>query len=194
MTNPFSTKYWASGAIPFQFAEQEATLDTLLKQAYQRSFWQIVGPHGSGKSTLLLSLLKQYKKNGSDVCYLLFNYQQSRIPNNLTLSKDQILLIDGFEQLPLRNRLKLLLRSKRLILTVHYPVWFVPILYRTQPQFSVFVQLVRQLVPDPPEESTLRAVFDRSNRNFRTAFFELYDCWEREQWEKQQEERRKELY
>jgi hypothetical protein len=68
---------------------------------------------------------------------------------------------------------------KRVILTVHYPIWFVPILYRTKPQFSIFVNLVRQMLPDLPEESALRAVYDRSAGNFRSAFFELYDQWEK---------------
>ena len=180
MTNPFSTKFWSSGTIPFQFLEQGETVDALLEQAGQRPVCQIVGPHGSGKSTLLLSLLKQIEKKGENVQFLSFNEEQRRIPNNLTFSQNQILLVDGFEQLPSWNRLKLLFRSKRLILTVHRPVWFVPILYRTEPQFSIFVQLVRLLVSDILEESALRAIYDRSGGNFRSAFFELYDQWEKQ--------------
>jgi hypothetical protein len=42
----------------------------------------------------------------------------------------------------------------------------------------VFVQLVRQLTPSPPEETALRLIFDRNSGNFRNAFFELYDQWE----------------
>jgi hypothetical protein len=66
-----------------------------------------------------------------------------------------------------------------LILTVHRPLWFVPVVYRTQPQFTVFVQIVRQLLPDSPHESVLQAVYEHSGGNFRNAFFELYDQWEK---------------
>jgi len=65
-------------------------------------------------------------------------------------------------------------------LTTHRPVWFIPILYRTTPQFSVFVQIVRQMVSESPEEPVLRAVYERSGGNFRTAFFGLYDQWEKQ--------------
>ena len=193
MSNPFSTKFWSAGVIPFQFSEQEKKLEALLEIAQQHPICQIVGPHGSGKSTLLQSLIKQYEKNGENVRYLLFNEEQRHLPDDLTFPENQLLIVDGFEQLSFRERLKLLLRSKRLILTVHHPVWFVPILYRTQPEFSIFVQLVRQLAPDPPEESTLRAMYDRSGGNFRTAFFELYD--DREEYYREEhkgEEYRKE--
>ena len=153
-------------------------MDTLLAQARQYRCCQIVGPHGSGKSTLLLCLLKQYEKQGENARYLCFNDQQCRLPDDLTFPDNQILLVDGFEQLPLLDRLKLRFLARRLILTVHKPVWFVPILYRTEPQFSVFVQLVRQMAAELPEESTLRTVYNSANGNFRNAFFELYDQWE----------------
>ena len=178
MTNPFSTKFWASGVIPFQFSGCGETIAALLTRAQRYRVCQIVGPHGSGKSTLMLCLQKQFEQRGENVRYLCFNEQQRRIPDNFTFSRNEIVLADGFEQLPFRDRIKLLLWAKRLILTAHRPVWFVPVLYRTQPQFSIFVQLVRQIAAEPPEESSLRKVFDRSGGNFRTAFFELYDQWE----------------
>ena len=178
MTNPFSTKFWASGTIPYHFSEHGETIDALLAQARQYRYCQIVGPHGSGKSTLLLCLLKQYEKQGENARYLCFNDQQRRLPSDITFPDNQILLVDGFEQLPLLDRLKLRFRARRLILTVHDPVWFVPILYRTEPHFSVFVQLVRRMAAELPEEPTLRTVYDRANGNFRNAFFELYDQWE----------------
>ena len=178
MHNPFSTKFWASGVIPFQFSERSETLDSLLETAQQHRICQIVGPHGSGKSTLLQNLLKQYEESGKNVRYLFFNDQHRRVPGDITFQKNQTLFVDGFEQLRMRDWLWLFLRSKRLILTVHRPLWCIPVLYRTIPQFSVFVQIVRQIAPATPEESALRAVYERSGGNFRSAFFELYDRWE----------------
>jgi len=178
MVNPFSTKFWASGAIPFQFSEHNKSIDTLLEKMYQYPICQIVGPHGSGKSTLLLELQKQYEKNGEKTRSLVFNNQHRRIPNDVAFREKQVFFVDGFEQLPPFSRLWLLCRVKRLILTVHRPVLFVPVLYRTKPQFSVFMQIVRQMVQNCPEESVLRTVYERSGGNFRHAFFELYDQWE----------------
>jgi GTPase SAR1 family protein len=178
MENPFSTKFWSPGAIPFQFSESGETVEMLRETAERCPICQIVGPHGSGKSTLLLNLLKWYETNGEPVRLLLFNDKQRSLPYDLMFPVKQILFADGFEQLSWKNRLQLLLRAKRLILTAHRPVWCVPVLYRTKPQFSVFVQIVRQMMPAPPEESVLRKVYERSGGHFRNAFFELYDQWE----------------
>ena len=153
-------------------------MDTLLEKSRRYSICQIVGPHGSGKSTLLLQLLKRYKESGENVRYLLFNDQHRKFFDNFTFSKDQILFADGFEQLPMLRQLWLLVRSKRLILTSHHAVRFVPVLYRTQSQFSIFVQIVRQIASDVSDELALRTVYERSSGNFRNAFFELYDQWE----------------
>ena len=178
MVNPFSTRFWVAGVLPFQFPEHAETVGTLLEKSRQHTICQIVGPHGSGKSTLLLELLKRYEESGANVRSLFFNDQHRKLPSDLTFQKDQILFADGFEQLPLFHRLWLLFRSTRLILTTHRPVRLIPILYRTQPQFAVFVQIVRQLVSKAPDESALQAVYDCSGGNFRNAFFELYDQWE----------------
>ena len=178
MINPFSTKFWASGAIPFQFAEPEENIGVLLERTQQNPICQIIGPHGSGKSTLLLQLRKRYEESGEKIRYLFFNDQHRRLPGDIAFQEDLTFFADGFEQLRFRDQCRLLWRSERLILTLHRPVWFVPVLYRTRPQFSTFIQIVRQMVPNPPEESILRAVYEHSGGNFRSAFFELYDRWE----------------
>jgi len=179
MVNPFSTKFWSPGVLPFQFSEPGETMDAVFEQSRRYPICQIVGPHGSGKSTLLLGLLKRYEENGDHVWHLLFNDQQRRIPDDLTFPKNQILFVDGMEQLSWWNQFRLRFRSKHLIVTAHHPIWFMPVLYRTNPQWTVFVQIVRQLLPDLPQESVLRTVYERSGGNFRNAFFELYDQWEK---------------
>ena len=178
MINPFSTKFWTPGALPFQFLEPGETLNTLLEKSHRHPVCQIVGPHGSGKSTLLSELLKKYKTSGKNVCSLFFNGQHRRIPGDITFNEDQFFFVDGIEWLPFWEQFRLFSRIERAILVIHRPIWFVPILYRTHPQFSIFFQIVRQLAPDSPEESILRAVYERSGGNFRSAFFELYDQWE----------------
>jgi len=178
MVNPFSTKFWQAGVIPFHFSEPGDTIDALLEKAQQHPACQIVGPHGSGKSTLLLELRKRYEQNGKNIRHLFFNDQQKCIADDIAFQEDLTFFVDGFEQLPLFKQLWLRFRARRLILTAHHPIWFMPILYRTKPQFSVFVQIVRQMVQDSPETAVLREVYERSGDNFRNAFFELYDRWE----------------
>jgi energy-coupling factor transporter ATP-binding protein EcfA2 len=180
LTNPYSTKFWTPGAIAYRFSQSGESIDSLLEKTRRYSICQIAGPHGSGKSTLLLTLLKRYEESGEKVRYLVFNEQQRRIPSDMTFPKDHIFFIDGAEQLSFWNRQRLLWRLKRAILTVHKPLWFIPILYRTQPQFSVFVDIVRQIASPMPDESELRAVYEHSGGNFRSAFFELYDMWEQQ--------------
>jgi len=178
MINPFSTKFWVSGVIPFQFSEPGESIDALLEKAQQNPTCQIVGPHGSGKTTLLFSLLKRYEERGEKVRCLLFNSQHRQIPEDVTFRENMTFFVDGFEQLRFRDQYRLLCVSERLILTRHRPIWFVPILYRTQPRFSIFLRIVHQMIPNLPEESVLQAVYERSGGNFRNALFELYDQWE----------------
>ena len=179
MLNPFSTKFWSPGTLPFLFSERRETLDTLLAKSQRLPICQIVGPHGTGKSTLLLELMKRYEKNGANVWYLFFNDQQRHIPHDLPSQKNHIFFVDGLEQLSCLNQGRLLLRLKHSIVTAHRPVWSIPVLYQTKSQFSIFIQLVRKMLPNPPDESTLRDVYDRSGGNVRNAFFELYDQWEK---------------
>ena len=181
MVNPYSTKFWSPGVIPFQLTEPGETMETLLEKTERHPVCQIVGPHGSGKSTLLLELLKRYESSGKNVRYFSFNDQHRHIPRDVSFKENQIFFADGTAWLQGWDPLRLLFRSKRLIFTAHRPLWFIPILYRTKPQFSVFVQLVRHMMSDWPEESALQNVYDRSGGNFRNAFFELYDQWENEQ-------------
>ena len=176
--NPFSTKFWTSGIIPFQFSESSENISTLMERMRRQPICQIVGPHGSGKSTLLLELLRQHEQNGEKVCLLFFNDQHRRIPGDVAFQDSPLFFVDGFEQLSPADRLRLLFRAKHLVLTAHRPVWFVPVLYRTNPQFLIFAQIVQHLVSQPHDESVLRTVYERSGGNFRTAFFELYDQWE----------------
>jgi ABC-type cobalamin/Fe3+-siderophores transport system ATPase subunit len=171
MFNPFSTKFWSPGVFSFQFSEPGETLNTLLQKSLRLPICQIVGQHGTGKTTLLLGLLKHYQEKGEKVRLLSFNDQHRRIPDDLSFQENQILFADGMEWLRFWDSFHLLFLSKRLIFTVHRPKLFIPILYRTKPQFSVFVQLVRQMKPDQPGESVLQKVYDRSGGNFRNAFF-----------------------
>ena len=170
--------------IPFQFSEESGegrereNIDTLVEKTRRHHIYQIAGPHGSGKSTLLLTLMNRYKDNGENVRHFVFNDQHREIPGDLTSQADQTFFIDGIEKLSYWKVFRLVTRLQRVIMTVHCPLSVLPVIYHTQPQFSTFVRIVRQLAPEMAEETILREVYDRSGGNFRTAFFELYDFWE----------------
>ncbi|MDR3233002.1 MAG: hypothetical protein LBT46_04965 [Planctomycetaceae bacterium] len=147
--NPFATKFWLAGVLEYRFTDGESA-GTLLEKIRQHRICQIVGPKGSGKSTLIQTLRHCC---GDSVCFL-----------------------DGFEQLPFYRRFGYRLGWIRCVLCVHRPLWGIPVLYRTVPDFTVFRQLVSELYPQSRfDAETLRRVFSGSGGNFRTAFFELYD-------------------
>jgi predicted ATPase len=196
-SNPFSTKFWTPGRIPYQFSEQELSVNQLIDAINRRisrneRIMQIVGAHGSGKSTLLWTLARHLEQQGQPVQMETLNGQhrqltKNSVPDNPVPEKNSstFFLLDGFEQLSFLSRLSLFLQFRscygNLLLTTHQPVFGIPILYRTKPEYEVFRSLVRQLtksssVPQHAvDEQTLRNIYDRAAGNFRTAFFELYD-------------------
>ncbi|MDR3182761.1 MAG: hypothetical protein LBT89_07565 [Planctomycetaceae bacterium] len=147
--NPFAAKFWFAGMLEYRFSDG-GSADTLLQKIRQHRICQIVGPKGSGKSTLIQTLRHH---GGDSICFL-----------------------DGFEQLPLYRRFGCRLGWIRCVLCVHRPLWGIPVLYRTVPDFTVFRQLVSELYPQSRfGAETLQQVFAAADGNFRTAFFELYE-------------------
>jgi energy-coupling factor transporter ATP-binding protein EcfA2 len=125
-TNPFATRFFTPGAIPFYLGA--VSMDSLVEQIIQggrpsgteessRSHsgsnrnqmaqcFAIVGPHGTGKSTLLAQLEQALLKiQPSSRCGSLFlnttTPSSHRILRSLQLLRaNSICLIDGFEQIP----------------------------------------------------------------------------------------------
>ncbi|MDR1962659.1 MAG: hypothetical protein LBQ50_02650 [Planctomycetaceae bacterium] len=191
--NPFSTKFWIPGEIPYQFGEEGWDIDVLIGKmmvpamtvpAMAVPVMQIVGQHGSGKSTLLRTIQQRFEQQHLATRLEVLNDRQQTLPPDfLPLRQDTTLyMIDGYEQLAFLERVRLRFRNWRrtggLLLTTHQPVSGIPILYRTTPQFELFVKLVQHLTKTQPVSfgtTELRDIFDRASGNFRTAFFELYD-------------------
>ena len=177
--NPFSTKYWAPGAIPFRFAEASESCERLVAAFELHGGGQIVGPHGSGKSTLIESLKKVFQQSGYDVRHAILNDRNRRLPDRFTektLKEPTVRIVDGFEQLPLWDRLQLRFRFPgRFLIVTHRPVARLSILYQTAPDFEVFTELVRQLENKAPDVEELHRLFKTTGGNFRDAFMTLYD-------------------
>lgn len=125
-TNPFATRFFTPGAIPFYFGA--VSMDSLVEQIIQRASpsgteesslpqtgsnqnqrgqcFAIVGPHGTGKSTLLAQLEQALLEiHPNSRCGSLFlntkTPSRQRIVRSLNLLRaNSICLIDGFEQIP----------------------------------------------------------------------------------------------
>ena len=176
--NLFSTKYWAPGAIPFQFAEGTESCESLIALFEEHGNGQIVGPHGSGKSTLIESLKKVFQREKYDIRHVVLNDRNRQLPKDFwtePLRQRGVRIIDGFEQLPLWQRLRLCQRFPgRSIIVTHRPIGRLPVLYRTVPRFEMFVELVRRL-GGSHDTATLHHLFATTHGNFREAFMTLYD-------------------
>ena len=176
-SNPFSTKFWTPGTIPFRFAEKNESCERLIEAFERHGGGQIVGPHGSGKSTLIESLKKVFQRNGYSIRHVTLNDRNRRLPEDFSspIRKSGVHIVDGFEQLSAWKRWRLLQQtSERLLIVTHRSIGRLPILYRTAPRFDVFTELVRQLGGNDTDEE-LRRLFDASEGNFRDAFMALYD-------------------
>ncbi|MDR2438969.1 MAG: ATP-binding cassette domain-containing protein [Planctomycetaceae bacterium] len=192
--NPFSTKFWTPGTIPFQFCEKENEkewdINVLIEQKIKYgSIMQIVGSHGSGKSTLLRTLLQHFKQQHFVIRLEVLNDCQHKLPPDflpIEHNRRMFYMIDGYKQLSLLERIGLRFQNWSLtgglLLTTHKPILGIPILYRTIPQFELFVQLVQELTKTYSATyshsfgtTELYEIYHRAGGNFRTAFFELYD-------------------
>jgi len=183
-SNPFSTKFWTPGAIPFRFSAEDWSTRTdgeQLVAAFERyGGGQIVGPHGSGKTTLIESLKRVFQQNGYDVRHAMLNDRNRRLPDNFAtepLREPFVRIIDGFEQFTFWKRLLFQRRFPgRFLIATHRPVGRLPVLYRTAPRLDVFTELVRHLAgKEPFADDELRRLFETARGNFRDAFLTLYD-------------------
>jgi ABC-type dipeptide/oligopeptide/nickel transport system ATPase component len=199
-TNPFSTKFWTPGAIPYLFDEkEELDMNVLIGQKLGLGLvMQIVGSHGSGKSTLLRTIMQFLEQQHFTIRLEALNDRQHKLsPDFLPIRHDKRMfyMVDGYEQLSLWEQFRLRLQNWSLtgglLLTTHKPVLGIRVLYKTTPKFELFVKLVQELTKTSPAiysdslsfgttsfsfgTTELREIYQRANGNFRTAFFELYD-------------------
>lgn len=186
--NPFSTRFVRPGAIPFHFREDESA--ELLVEKLQRNRWrgEIIGPHGTGKSTLLESLKPFIEIAGRTIIHLKLTAEKPSLKGSELFggawNAKTLVIIDGYEQLPLPARCILAARRRLsgagMLITAHEPRGFPP-LYQTGASEPIFNDLVELLVRETHSTITrteAAQALQASNGNVRDALFRLYDLYE----------------
>lgn len=205
-SNPFATRFVSPGRVSWVGPDHD------LKQLALR--WNslngraaILGVHGSGKSTLLEHLVprigdviwrrdaqglvttKTEAKEGNRPTVWL--QLRKTVPKSMSipweeLRRDWLLIVDGFEQLSLWRRAKLLamtrLRGIKLLVTSHRST-MLPTLCELSMTASTAKQIVMQLTAGQGEFSTLsEEVLEQSLQNhrgnMREILMEFYDRFE----------------
>ncbi len=170
--------------IPYRFAEGDwsSNLARLAQLGFRAA---IVGPHGTGKTTLLEQLsvrLREMPAARPDVRYLFFGREPALIAAQVgelcpRTSRDQCWLLDGFERLESRQRLKVIRAAQGgLVVTSHRPgrltTWI-----RTQSSRTTLDYLLAQLALEA--NPTLRRLADEAyvatQGNLRDALRLLFD-------------------
>lgn len=203
-TNPFCTRCFQPGAIPFYF-RPPMSLDSLVHRIREGSGRRnaIVGPHGSGKSTLMAAILQHPAMIAPSCSLGTIRYHSGqtfrdrwsmayRAIQAAASGERKLLLIDGWEQmdqvLQWFTRWRTRMRDIRILTTSHtLPSRFVEI-YRTQvdPRVEqhVLAHLLRNAGPISFAAVTTsdawRESRQRHTQNLRESLFDMYD-WYRDQ-------------
>ncbi len=180
--NPFASRFVRPGAMPFLFP---SGIDaTRLVERLAAAGWRgaIVGPHGSGKSTLLAALMPHLHAAGRRVLRVTLHDNQRRLPSaTWTDPRDcDILVIDGYEQLGLWERWRVLRQKTGLLVTSHRSV-ALPELWRTAVTVDVAMRVVERLA-EGQAPGDLADCLSRRRGNLREVLFDLYDDHERRRW------------
>lgn len=192
--NPFATRAIRPGALAYWFEDAANSPATLTERFLARhARGQLIGPHGSGKSTLVAALLPALEAAGKRPHRIALHDGQRRILRAQLparrLTRDDVLVIDGYEQLGWLARWQISRRCRRadcgLLVTAHTDVGF-PILFRTDVTPLVARHVIEQLARETPEmvlpaEEAMRRV-RALDGNLREVLFALYDEYEARRW------------
>jgi len=197
-TNPFCTRYFQPGSIPFHF-HPPMTLDSLVQSIVQSVCPRvaIVGPHGSGKSTLLAHFMQHpalSDPNGS-IRQIRFQTGETRSYRWRTIRQvpnARLLVVDGWEQmdsvLQWFTRARARARGMRILATAHaLPVRFTEI-WRTRIDLTVEQHVLNYMLRDFGDVGTTKVTQSqawqqsrqRHGENLRESLFDMYD-WYRDQ-------------
>jgi hypothetical protein len=190
--NPFATRYVRPGAVPYFFppGASYATLVGRLEGFGWRG--EIVGPHGSGKSTLLAGLIEAIEAGGRRTVVYRLHEGERRLPREPrdlhSLRANEVVVVDGFEQLPCWRKWLLRGLCQRrglgLVATTHAPTGL-PLLWQASVDRATVERVVGFLLAGEPAAAALISQDDIAEAlakhpdNAREALFVLYDVVER---------------
>jgi hypothetical protein len=193
-SNPFSTRFIRPGAIDYLFPPgiSAETLATNLQQQNWRG--SIIGPHGSGKSSLLAALIPVLETRGRRIIRQQLQGGQRQLDwPALKLhdwTSDTQVIIDGYEQLSLWQRMLLSLRCWQrgagLLVTAHQAVAAstlsirLPIVFTTKPSLELALGIVQRVLPAADDRITpadVAAAYAKHQGNLREMLLNLYDVF-----------------
>jgi energy-coupling factor transporter ATP-binding protein EcfA2 len=170
--NPFASKRLLQIRYEFQQETWERLLQRLAQFNYRAA---IVGPEGSGKTTLLEDLAISLRNRFVLKWFTLSVNQELEIPD---IRRDHLILLDGFDLLPLWKRKWLLWKARScrgLIVTAHSPT-ILPTLVECSTTPELLYRISQRLVSNP-EQQLNNELFQKHHGNIRDVFRELYDIW-----------------
>ena len=205
--NPFSSQFvnplHGTYIAPDEFRSGSNTnhklLDILAKQVQETRLLQIVGPHGCGKSTLAYRLaIRSMKKFASVHSVILrpgnrvwtkpevqWNFQR---PFDSFVENDQnkLVIVDGIEAIGWITRQvfirQLVSQNCNLLLTTHRNLWGIKTLVKLAPSVEHFCSIANELQEEYEKQisdAVLRKAFFDNRGNYRDAFWQLYDVWDK---------------
>ena len=180
--NPFRS----SSVERIRYALDCSALNRLVDTALELRLSSLIGPHGTGKTTLLEDLEPLLNERGHPTHWLRLNLDSSPDQRKAAIEQIQTLapkcfcLFDGAEvltrwqQFQLRRVVRK--RGLGLIATLHRKSPLAP-LYRTEPDWQLTEQLVRQLAAEHCNNGLIhqaRLAFEQSSGNMREVFRACY--------------------
>jgi hypothetical protein len=186
--NPFATRHVRPGSLPYHFPP--GLNATVVVERLATAGWQgqIVGPHGSGKSTLLATLLPALESAGRRPRLITLHDGERRLPERLdskiSLDKPVVIVVDGYEQLGLWHRWRLVRWCRRrewgLLVTTHRSVGL-PTVFETSTTVELAREVIDRLAPGQAliDQAELAARFQARQGNLRELLFDCYDLYRR---------------
>jgi hypothetical protein len=178
--NPFAVERVHRVRYRLEESAWEGLLDSLAALGYRAA---IVGPHGHGKTTLLEDLAPRLEARGFRIRAATFRAGERRLGAARKILRDltsqDVLLIDGAEQLGRLAWLQLHLRSRAaggLVITSHRP-GLLPTLHECRTSPELLAGIVSELLGNEAERHDLDGLFHRHGGNLRGALRELYDVY-----------------
>lgn len=192
-SNPLATRFVSPGKLVWRSRSGESLEDIANRFHSLHARAAIVGPHGTGKSTLLENLAPLIATQASSVVWLKLRGRLASCRTVLQCYRQwarqgTLLIVDGYEQLPLIARPCLLFLSRlaraSLLITSHRST-ALPTLVETSVDEQLARDLLDELLPldlcqreKLLELSLLRQMLAKHDGNLREVFMELYDLLE----------------